>query len=619
MSDNYRLDYRGLQVYDSLLKEYIENKLPKIMTGATRYHDGTSGLTPIPLAGQQDRYLKADGTWATIPSFVSLYDFNEESIEVGQNETEISFISCSLLEKADLEGHFTMSLYASETCDVHVRIKDDNVEEIFVPQIFSIDKGYHSFGIPHAYIGKNAGLHNFTVTIQCTNGTILIPTRGILYTIFGAIDGSYINDGIDILDIAIKRTDPELAPSEIWSIGFDDGGLLLRKNEYNNPNGNKWVDVFDYGQVLGGAIEFYGSWIKNSYDKYFMITEDIPHVFVIDSRNNLYDYYNNVPIILASGVSHVSACLGYNSAIDETLEQGLICAYVKTDGNVYYREFKHNFDTGTDMWFAAEELYTSGDANYVTVNRLPDYRIGILVKHANGNKWFITNRTFIGNTYKKEVIKNTINNCYNIINMVTAERINDSFGLGIINECEQVPYHNDFSITFEGALHFVGTKTFEDLKNNIRATRNGVNVPISDIEINDNVLKIHTTEDVKGDSTFVVSWNMTEFVTTNVNGSRISLVSSYTWYLPTYVDTLSLPTDYVNIGFENCLLDIDVLQIAKPVANTVDNIINEISGSLDINVGKIENEEMDILGENISVSLSVDADIDVVLVGTSPV
>lgn len=37
-------------------------------TGATALADGTQGLVPGPLAGDQDKFLKADGTWATVQS-----------------------------------------------------------------------------------------------------------------------------------------------------------------------------------------------------------------------------------------------------------------------------------------------------------------------------------------------------------------------------------------------------------------------------------------------------------------------------------------------------------------------------------------------------------------------
>lgn len=36
-----------------------------IFTGATETQDGTSGLVPQPRMGQQDTFLKGDGTWDT--------------------------------------------------------------------------------------------------------------------------------------------------------------------------------------------------------------------------------------------------------------------------------------------------------------------------------------------------------------------------------------------------------------------------------------------------------------------------------------------------------------------------------------------------------------------------
>ena len=36
-------------------------------TGATAQANGDSGLVPAPLIADKDKYLKGDGTWATIP------------------------------------------------------------------------------------------------------------------------------------------------------------------------------------------------------------------------------------------------------------------------------------------------------------------------------------------------------------------------------------------------------------------------------------------------------------------------------------------------------------------------------------------------------------------------
>ena len=49
--------------------EWIDFSLPvaiPTMTGATSSANGSEGLVPTPTAGDQDKYLKADGTWEAI-------------------------------------------------------------------------------------------------------------------------------------------------------------------------------------------------------------------------------------------------------------------------------------------------------------------------------------------------------------------------------------------------------------------------------------------------------------------------------------------------------------------------------------------------------------------------
>ena len=49
--------------------EWIDFSLPvaiPTMTGASSSTNGSEGLVPAPSAGDQDKYLKADGTWEAI-------------------------------------------------------------------------------------------------------------------------------------------------------------------------------------------------------------------------------------------------------------------------------------------------------------------------------------------------------------------------------------------------------------------------------------------------------------------------------------------------------------------------------------------------------------------------
>ncbi len=53
-----------ISIDDTVVAELSD--LPGVMTGATSSTAGTSGLTPAPAVGDQDKFLKGDGTWATV-------------------------------------------------------------------------------------------------------------------------------------------------------------------------------------------------------------------------------------------------------------------------------------------------------------------------------------------------------------------------------------------------------------------------------------------------------------------------------------------------------------------------------------------------------------------------
>ena len=616
MSDNYRLNYRGLQTYDRLLKQYIEDKLPDVFQGATRTHDGTEGLVPAPIIGDQIKYLKGDGTWSNIPSFITLYDTNEEQITFQQTETEISIIEAILTKKVDLEGHFAMSLFSSKDCYLYLRIYDNNIPEIFCPKTYILHAGYNTITLPHAYIGVNADTHYYTVTAQCSDGQITIPTRSLLFTIFGSIDDSYDVPGIDIIDIAVRQTSGN-TPSEIWSIGYDEGELILRKNGYNNPNQNPWIDIYNFGSAITGAIEFYGTWIKNDNNREILQTESTPYIFVVDANNNLQVHSGNfeTPILLSEDVVKVSACIGYKSNIDNNLDQGMVVAFLKQDGNVYYRQLKRQ--NNNDSWFPMEIVYSGEDAIDVEVHRLPDYRIGILVKTESLTKWYITDRTFVGTTFKEEYISDTING-YTVIDMVPAERISESLGVATINTFEQAYYYNGFIMTFEGDLNFVGGKTISDLKASMTVSRAGTSIPIESVTIDGNKLIVYTTNDVQCGSTCTISWSLTHLITTNVNNSRMLITQrSYTWDLPANVEYQSCE-DEVSAKI-NGSINILVQPIERPRKSLTDSMDSTINGTPSIIVGVINRPATTVPDNLISSTVSGSLNTVVSLVGDTPI
>lgn len=63
-----------ISIDDTVVAELSD--LPGVMTGATSGTAGTSGLVPAPSAGNQDKFLKGDGTWGDV--------FGSETVSSGQ-------------------------------------------------------------------------------------------------------------------------------------------------------------------------------------------------------------------------------------------------------------------------------------------------------------------------------------------------------------------------------------------------------------------------------------------------------------------------------------------------------------------------------------------------------
>ena len=66
-------------VYDEAEEKWVNKPLAEalnvpVMTGASASANGTSGLVPVPVIGDQFKYLRGDGTWATVEAQLSAED-----------------------------------------------------------------------------------------------------------------------------------------------------------------------------------------------------------------------------------------------------------------------------------------------------------------------------------------------------------------------------------------------------------------------------------------------------------------------------------------------------------------------------------------------------------------
>lgn len=75
------LEHNALMVYDEEEKAWVNKPLETVlsevvgvMQGAVDVRDGKGGLVPTPLAGQQDHFLKGDGTWAKVVTETNVFE-----------------------------------------------------------------------------------------------------------------------------------------------------------------------------------------------------------------------------------------------------------------------------------------------------------------------------------------------------------------------------------------------------------------------------------------------------------------------------------------------------------------------------------------------------------------
>lgn len=358
-----------------------------------------------PEASDSDTETIIDNVKQSLPRV--LYDYNTWPFTIEQDESTVSLITCRLKGDTDIQGHFLLNFTATEQAIVTLRFYDNESEELFAPLTYDIHAGYNTIGVPHAFLTRLTGLHTFAVTAQTTVGTLSVETRGALFT----IDGGYlasreIDVGLDVRDLAIKQTSADNQPEEIWLVGIDENEVLVRKRSYSDQNTNVGFDpVASIGEGIDAAIEFDGDWVlRGGASQYTIETEVEPWVFWIDTNNDLYGKHgvtsNEVPILLASGVSSIHACKGYSSILYEEQDQGLVIVYLK-DNLPYYRQYQYQTTTKDKKWLQEQQLDTE-QWDFVNVHRLNDYRLSFELSSVDKNVWMYTKRTYVGQSVPPE-------------------------------------------------------------------------------------------------------------------------------------------------------------------------------------------------------------------------
>ncbi len=207
-------------------------------------------------------------------------------------------------------------------------------------------------------------------------------------------------------DVAVRQMAGESDLSLAYAICLDDSIANVYKRKFPAGMEYPWEYQWTLGAATDVAIEFNGVWKMNAEKEwYYLQTEDYPYVFYVRNGNLYVQVWRDSDnaALLASGVSQISACKGWQSSVEQDLDQGLIIGYLKS-GSVYYRALCCQ-DNGSYVWEAEHEVSTLGTGNAtLSVIRTNDFRIGFLTQNNGRMLLALTHRNYAGMSVRPETV-----------------------------------------------------------------------------------------------------------------------------------------------------------------------------------------------------------------------
>ena len=390
------------------------------------------GQNPALVSAKSKSDKNIAGLMASIDSITSsinhlIYDYNTGPLMIGQQEETVGMLSFYITERADIEGHFLMDYYAEQSTHMTIRFYDTLVEELYSPIEIDVLEGQGSIGIPHSFLHRERGIHAVYATVQCTLGTIKVDTRGVFFTINAGNFATAVDEiSMDVMDITMRQLLESNGPDEIWTVGIEQDTMIASKRPYAvTPDARvEWTGVYSPGKAKTAAIEFDGDWVlRTGAKQYTLQTEDQPWYFWVDMDDRLIAQHGDdedLRLVLDQGVTKISVCKGYSSILYPGQDQGLICAYVKTDGSVWYRQYVLSTALGYKVWSDAVRIGAGESWNDVRVNRLNDYRVSFVLSNLQHNIWLISKRTYVAQSvypenYNRLTVRSENNNFINLI------------------------------------------------------------------------------------------------------------------------------------------------------------------------------------------------------------
>lgn len=383
--------------------------------------------------------------------------------------------------------------------------------------------------------------------------------------------------GLGDVSVAPRRFSPYGPPNRIYEIHVHNGEVKTAIREYPDRLKDGWKDQFSLGAGSAVAIAFNGEWQRHR--KLFrLITEEKPYVSWVDGNGDLWVQKwdeHDTKFQLSSGVSKVRMIRAWKNTVIHYLDQGIVVAYIKTDGKVYYRNYCIQEDY-TEVWEYEKELTDfTGTAVNVNLFITNDYRMGFVIEDSLGQvHWLVTPRNWGGMASPAEYLATSIKDITFEVTPITYhdtygdEHIESSIAIERFYVCpiDVVP-----EIVGTERLSFLDKKTVQVMFNydleceldNLKASLTLTNealqpFTIETVEEAGNVLTIKTVEEMPFAQDVILTYNM---VGSYYLAFRISSTCLYD-----YGNSINLTIDGVPpVGFTEENLEVAVADIVFDV------------------------------------------------------
>lgn len=205
--------------------------------------------------------------------------------------------------------------------------------------------------------------------------------------------------GLGDVSVAPRRFNVSGRPDRIYEIHVRNGEVFTSIREYPDKLREGFKTQFGLGPGKSVGIAFNGEW-KRYRRFYRLITDEKPWIAWVDNNNILWvqkwDEINTKKQ-LSTDTGKVKMIRAWKNLVIRHQDQGIIVAYIKKDGKVYYRNYCIQED-GSEAWEYEKEL-TSFKGVAVNVNLFitNDYRMGFIIEDNTGKiHWLVTHRNWGG-------------------------------------------------------------------------------------------------------------------------------------------------------------------------------------------------------------------------------